>query len=75
MVARATAPNRLGPSTVFPDAGSWDFSQGLKGICNLGPISTCVHLTYSRKPNGPSIILDCLVLPAYNSYRVLLVLS
>lgn len=31
MVARATAPNRLGPSTVFPDAGSWDFSQGLQG--------------------------------------------
>ncbi|KAF8625783.1 hypothetical protein AX15_005173 [Amanita polypyramis BW_CC] len=31
MVARATAPNRLGPGTVFPDAGSWDFSQGLKG--------------------------------------------
>ncbi len=31
MIARATAPNRLGPSTVFPDAGSWDFSQGLQG--------------------------------------------
>ncbi|KAF8636652.1 hypothetical protein AX17_003459 [Amanita inopinata Kibby_2008] len=31
MVARATAPNRLGPGTVFPDAGKWDFSDGLKG--------------------------------------------
>jgi hypothetical protein len=31
MIARATAPNRLGPSSVFPDAGSWDFSQGLQG--------------------------------------------
>ena len=31
MIARATAPNRLGPGTVFPDAGSWDFSQGLQG--------------------------------------------
>ncbi|KAJ7063334.1 modular protein with glycoside hydrolase family 13 and glycosyltransferase family 5 domains [Mycena amicta] len=31
MVAHATAPNRLGPSTVFPDAAKWDFSDGLKG--------------------------------------------
>ncbi|PFH54317.1 glycosyltransferase family 5 protein [Amanita thiersii Skay4041] len=31
MIARATAPNRLGPGTVFPDAGKWDFSNGLQG--------------------------------------------
>jgi alpha-1,3-glucan synthase len=32
MVARATAPNRIGPESVFPDAGTWDFqSSGLKG--------------------------------------------
>ncbi|KAJ7285792.1 modular protein with glycoside hydrolase family 13 and glycosyltransferase family 5 domains [Mycena rebaudengoi] len=31
MIARATAPNRLGPGTVFPDAAKWDFSEGLKG--------------------------------------------
>jgi alpha-1,3-glucan synthase len=31
MIARATAPNRLGPGTVFPDAAKWDFSQGLAG--------------------------------------------
>ncbi|KAJ7219301.1 modular protein with glycoside hydrolase family 13 and glycosyltransferase family 5 domains, partial [Mycena pura] len=31
MIARATAPNRLGPSTVFPDAAKWDFSDGLNG--------------------------------------------
>jgi len=31
MIARATAPNRIGPGSVFPDAGAWDFSQGLKG--------------------------------------------
>ncbi|KAG8962311.1 Cell wall alpha-1,3-glucan synthase ags1 [Tulasnella sp. 419] len=31
MVARATAPNRIGPSTVFPDASKWEFSDGLKG--------------------------------------------
>ncbi|KIJ68914.1 glycosyltransferase family 5 protein [Hydnomerulius pinastri MD-312] len=28
MVARATAPNRIGPGSVFPDVGTWDFSQG-----------------------------------------------
>ena len=33
MVARATAPDRIGPSSVFPDASKWDFEQrGLKGI-------------------------------------------
>lgn len=31
MIARATAPNRIGPSSVFPDAGQWDFQQGLSG--------------------------------------------
>ncbi|KAG8878121.1 Cell wall alpha-1,3-glucan synthase ags1 [Tulasnella sp. 331] len=30
-VARATAPNRIGPGSVFPDASSWDFKQGLSG--------------------------------------------
>jgi alpha-1,3-glucan synthase len=31
MVARATAPNRIGPGSVFPDASKWDFNDGLKG--------------------------------------------
>lgn len=31
MVARATAPNRIGPGSVFPNVGTWDFSSGLKG--------------------------------------------
>lgn len=31
MVARATAPNSIGPGSVFPDVGTWDFSSGLKG--------------------------------------------
>ncbi|KAG8847333.1 Cell wall alpha-1,3-glucan synthase ags1 [Serendipita sp. 411] len=31
MVARATAPNRIGPGSVFPDASKWDFSRGLEG--------------------------------------------
>ncbi|KAJ7507512.1 hypothetical protein B0H11DRAFT_1705810, partial [Mycena galericulata] len=26
MLARATAPDRLGPGTVFPDAAIWSFS-------------------------------------------------
>ncbi|KAG6819041.1 hypothetical protein H0H93_016019, partial [Arthromyces matolae] len=29
MVARASAPNRLGPGSVFPGAGKWDFSNGV----------------------------------------------
>ncbi|KAI0647127.1 glycoside hydrolase family 13 and glycosyltransferase family 5 protein [Trametes meyenii] len=31
MVARATAPNRIGPTSVFPDAAQWDFEDGLRG--------------------------------------------
>lgn len=31
MVARATAPNRIGPGSVFPDAAKWDFEDGLAG--------------------------------------------
>jgi len=31
MVARATAPDQIGPGSVFPDASTWDFSQGLQG--------------------------------------------
>ncbi|KAF8197459.1 modular protein with glycoside hydrolase family 13 and glycosyltransferase family 5 domains [Pholiota molesta] len=31
MVARATAPNAVGPGSVFPDAAKWDFSEGLAG--------------------------------------------
>ncbi|KIY43381.1 glycoside hydrolase family 13 and glycosyltransferase family 5 protein [Fistulina hepatica ATCC 64428] len=31
MVARATAPNAIGPGNVFPDAAKWDFEDGLKG--------------------------------------------
>jgi len=32
MVARATAPNRIGPGSVFPDIATWDFqADGLQG--------------------------------------------
>ncbi|KAJ7582663.1 modular protein with glycoside hydrolase family 13 and glycosyltransferase family 5 domains [Mycena floridula] len=38
MAARATAPNRIGPGSVFPDAASWDFSDGLKGSPMAEPL-------------------------------------
>ncbi|TFK76403.1 hypothetical protein BDN72DRAFT_234531 [Pluteus cervinus] len=31
MIARATAPNAIGPGSVFPDASKWDFDSGLSG--------------------------------------------
>jgi alpha-1,3-glucan synthase len=31
MVARRTAPNRIGPGSVFPDASYWSFGDGIKG--------------------------------------------
>ncbi|PCH38049.1 glycosyltransferase family 5 protein [Wolfiporia cocos MD-104 SS10] len=31
MVARATAPDTIGPESVFPDAAAWSFSDGLTG--------------------------------------------
>ncbi|KZT26358.1 glycosyltransferase family 5 protein [Neolentinus lepideus HHB14362 ss-1] len=37
MVARATAPNKIGPESVFPDAATWDFEQGLKGSPMASP--------------------------------------
>ena len=38
MVARATAPNAIGPSTVFPNIGTWDFSQGISGSPMAEPL-------------------------------------
>lgn len=35
MIARATAPNAVGPGSVFPDAAKWDFADGLSGMSNL----------------------------------------
>jgi alpha-1,3-glucan synthase len=37
MVARATAPNRVSPDSVFPDAGKWDFRDGLSGSPMASP--------------------------------------
>ncbi|KAJ8521655.1 hypothetical protein ONZ45_g1682 [Pleurotus djamor] len=38
MIARATAPNRIGPGSVFPDAAKWDFSDGIKGSPMASPL-------------------------------------
>ncbi|KAL1701405.1 glycoside hydrolase family 13 and glycosyltransferase family 5 protein [Schizophyllum commune] len=38
MVARATAPNAIGPESVFPDAAKWDFEDGLKGSPMAAPL-------------------------------------
>ncbi|KAI5123355.1 hypothetical protein M0805_001776 [Coniferiporia weirii] len=38
MVARATANDSIGPGSVFPDIGTWDFSEGLKGSPMASPL-------------------------------------
>ncbi|KAJ3985674.1 modular protein with glycoside hydrolase family 13 and glycosyltransferase family 5 domains [Lentinula detonsa] len=38
MVARATAPDALGPGTVFPDPGIWDPQNGLSGSPMASPM-------------------------------------
>ncbi|THG99779.1 hypothetical protein EW026_g2645 [Hermanssonia centrifuga] len=50
MVARATAPNKVGPESVFPDAAKWDFSDGLKGT-SFGVLAAVV--AYSLPPGSP----------------------
>ena len=41
MVAHATAPNRVGPESVFPDAAKWEYEEGLKGKGE-----SCLSLTF-----------------------------
>lgn len=38
MIARATAPDALGPGTVFPDPGIWDPQNGLSGSPMASPM-------------------------------------
>ncbi|KAH7889233.1 glycoside hydrolase family 13/glycosyltransferase family 5 protein [Phlebopus sp. FC_14] len=59
MVARATAPNRIGPGSVFPDVGTWDFSQGIQG----------------KESDGFSTVLDCVDLSNCDCTGLLLVLQ
>jgi len=40
MIARATAPDRIGPGSVFPGATKWNFQQGLKGTTHI-PACVC----------------------------------
>jgi alpha-1,3-glucan synthase len=56
MVARATAPNRVGPESVFPDAAKWDFEEGLKGK-GESYLSTTFH--------NSSILGSPMALPAF----------
>jgi hypothetical protein len=39
MMARATAPSGIGPGSVFPDAGKWDFSGFERLVCQLSNLS------------------------------------
>jgi hypothetical protein len=52
MVARATAPDRIGPGSVFPDASKWDFNQGLKGTVQLRLVGV-VFLTFFIPSGSP----------------------
>ena len=74
MVARATAPNRIGPESVFPDAAKWDFQDGLKGsplasapfwiamICQI-VIVIGYFWFYRKEQLGQSPYFLCLFLP------------
>lgn len=74
MIARATAPNRIGPGSVFPDAASWDFSDGLKGGFQLFSQPPAFTDLVSRESYGSSSVLDRTFLPADHCCRVFLVL-
>lgn len=76
MVARATAPNRIGPESVFPDAAKWDFEEGLKGALLLlsAPQINAHHFFLSREPHGLCALLDCTYLPDHHRDWLLLVL-
>lgn len=74
MIARATAPNSVGPGSVFPDAAKWDFSDGLSGMLNLIRITESSLYISRRESNGPPSILDCFDLPANHCHWLFLVL-
>lgn len=78
MVARATAPNKIGPGSVFPDAAQWDFSDGLKGsscshASSLALLTACI--TFIRFSYGFCAILDRIDMPDCDRNWILLVLS
>ena len=73
MTARATAPNRLGPFTVFPDASNWDFSEGLSG-CSSQTTNVLPNL-HIRQSCGSAFILGCPNLSSYDRSWLSLVLS
>ncbi|KAL0581705.1 hypothetical protein V5O48_000287 [Marasmius crinis-equi] len=73
MVARATAPNAIGPGSVFPDAAKWNFSDGLKGRSHDMKDVQVANEDY-RESDGCTSVLDRLVLPAHSGGWLLLVL-
>lgn len=75
MVARATAPNRIGPGSVFPNVGTWDFSSGLKGVWRSVIFVDKADVGGDfREPNGICTFLDCPDLSARYCLGILLVL-
>jgi hypothetical protein len=75
MVARATAPNAVGPGSVFPDAAKWDSTKGVKGIFQFRGHFYVLLTEYRRGANSPAVILGCSHLSGYHCCRLLLVLS
>jgi hypothetical protein len=74
MVARATAPNSVGPGSVFPDAAKWDFQDGLSGKPVLLLTADSRPMHFSRESNGFASVLDSPCVPAYNRVGLFLVL-
>lgn len=75
MIARATAPNAIGPGTVFPDAAKWDFSDGLKGWARFLQIARLVLIGVRRESDGRTDVLDRTLLSNHSRGGILLVLS
>lgn len=50
MIARATAPNSVGPGSVFPDAAKWDFADGLSGMSTLLALLNLTNKLYTGSP-------------------------
>jgi hypothetical protein len=74
MVARATAPNRIGPESVFPDAAKWDFEEGLKGLSSLSWSPVAYAYMLYRLSHGICAFLDCVDMSDRDCGRLLLVL-
>ncbi len=61
MIARATAPNRIGPGSVFPDAAKWDFDEGLKGLSTIYPTELSVDPFHTGSPMAEPVFWIALI--------------